>query len=140
MAKIYLSSTYSDLSNYRSAVYAILRSLEHNVIAMEDYAATDKRPAAKCLADVASCDLYIGLIAWRIGYVPAEKNPKNRSITEMEYRHAGDSKVPRLMFLAHEDADLPPGARDSVTGDDNNDNARRPNQGVSHRDRGKPRC
>jgi hypothetical protein len=39
--------------------------LRHDVIAMEDYVATDAYPLHKCLADVASSDAYVGLIGWR---------------------------------------------------------------------------
>jgi len=117
MAKIYLSSTYEDLIDYRKAVYDILRKMGHDVIAMEDYVATDERPAAKCLADVASCHLYVGLIAWRYGYAPSQNNTENRSVTEMEFRQAGTSKIPRLMFLAHKDAKIPDAFRDAKTGD-----------------------
>jgi hypothetical protein len=70
MAKIYLSATYSDLKEFRDAVYDVLRMLRHDVIAMEDYVATDAYPLHKCLADVAACDIYIGLVGWRYGYVP----------------------------------------------------------------------
>jgi Domain of unknown function (DUF4062) len=70
MAKIYVSSTYADLKDYRETVYRTLRQMGHGVIAMEDYVATDQRPVVKCLADVAGCDLYPGLFAWRYGYVP----------------------------------------------------------------------
>src|SRR5260221_14477177 len=44
MAQIYISSTFEDLKDYRDAVYKALRKLRHDVIAMEDYVATDKRP------------------------------------------------------------------------------------------------
>ena len=83
MADIYLSSTFSDLKTYREAVYRALRQMQYNVIAMEDYVAKDQRPLDRCLADVAKCDLYIGLFAWRYGYVPAEDNPDGKSITEL---------------------------------------------------------
>ena len=63
MATIYLSSTYSDLQEYREAVYRALRQMRHDVIAMEDYVATDERPADTCLTDVAACEVYIGLFA-----------------------------------------------------------------------------
>ena len=62
--------------------------MRHDVIAMEDYVATDQRPIEKCLADVATSDLYIGIFAWRYGYIPPEKNPDHKSITELEYRKA----------------------------------------------------
>ena len=70
MARIYLSSTYGDLRDHREKVYKALRQLGHDVIAMEDYVATDQRPLAKCLEDVAGCELYVGIFAHRYGYVP----------------------------------------------------------------------
>ena len=81
MAKIYISSTFKDLKAHREAVYKVLRQWGHDAIAMEDYVASDKRPLDKCLNDVASSDVYIGLFAWRYGYVPTEHE---KSITELE--------------------------------------------------------
>ncbi len=37
MASIYLSSTYSDLQEYRETVYRALRQMRYDVIAMEDW-------------------------------------------------------------------------------------------------------
>jgi hypothetical protein len=65
MVTIYLSSTYEDLKDYRRAVYEALRKAGHQVIAMEDYVATDQRPVEKCLNDVVKADIYIGLFAFR---------------------------------------------------------------------------
>jgi tetratricopeptide (TPR) repeat protein len=104
MTKIYVSSTYSDLVEHRQQVYDVLRKMRYDVMAMEDYVATDKRPLDKCLADVASGDLYIGIFAWRYGYVPPGQE---RSITELEYRQAGQSGLERLIFLLHEEAPWP---------------------------------
>jgi tetratricopeptide (TPR) repeat protein len=104
MTKIYVSSTYSDLVEHRQQVYDILRKMRYDVMAMEDYVATDRRPLDKCLADVASCDLYIGIFSWRYGYIPPGWE---RSITELEYRQAGQSGLERLIFLLHEDAPWP---------------------------------
>jgi Domain of unknown function (DUF4062) len=53
--------------------------LGHDAIAMEDYVATDRRPLQKCLADVAACDGYIGIFAWRYGFVPEADNSERRS-------------------------------------------------------------
>ena len=117
MAKIYLSATYSDLKACRDAVYRILRMLRHDVIAMEDYVATDAYPLHKCLADVAGCHLYVGLVGWRYGYVPDRDNPARKSITELEYHQAGESGLPRLLFLADPDAPWPDEFKDSNTGE-----------------------
>lgn len=116
MPKIYLSATYIDLKAYRDAVYRILRKLRHDVIAMEDYVATDAYPLHKCLADVAGCNVYVGLVGWRYGYVPDRDNPARQSITELEYRQAGESGVPRLLFLADKEASWPDEFRDTHTG------------------------
>ena len=52
MTSIYLSSTYEDLKEYRRVVFDALRKSGYQVIAMEDYVATDQRPVDKCLKDV----------------------------------------------------------------------------------------
>ncbi|MGB0126253.1 MAG: DUF4062 domain-containing protein, partial [Rhodocyclaceae bacterium] len=103
MAVIYVSSTFEDLKDHREAVYRALRQLGHVVRAMEDYVACDQRPLDKCLDDVAAADVYLGIFAWRYGYVPEAGNPEGLSITEREYRQAFDGGKPRLIFLLHED-------------------------------------
>jgi Domain of unknown function (DUF4062) len=42
MTTIYLSSTYEDLRDYRSVVFEALRKSGYQVIAMEDYVATER--------------------------------------------------------------------------------------------------
>jgi len=70
---------------------------------MEEYPAFDQRPVVKCLADVKRSDFYVGILAHRYGYVPKENNPDGLSITEQEYRQAGEAGIPRLMFLLDSD-------------------------------------
>jgi len=118
MARIYISSTFKDLQAHREVVYRTLRQLRHDVIAMEDYVASDSRPLDKCLADVAGCDLYIGILAFAYGHVPAEANPRGRSITELEYRKAVDSGVPALVFLLKDGAAWPTDRLDAIGGSD----------------------
>lgn len=108
MAKVYVSSTFLDLKDCRNRVSLILKRMRHEDIAMEYYVAEDSRPVDKCLDDVAACDLYIGIFAWRHGWVPPKKNRKKQSITEMEYRHAVKNKKQCLIFLLDEDAPWPP--------------------------------
>jgi hypothetical protein len=115
MLKIYVSSTFIDLREHRSAVQLTIRKLGHHDVAMENYAADERRPLDKCLADVAACDVYVGIFAWRYGYVPETDNPQKQSITEREYRQAIQSKKPCLIFLVDEDAAWPPGSMDAFT-------------------------
>jgi hypothetical protein len=70
---------------------------------MERYAARDERPCAACEADASRCDIYIGIFAWRYGYVPEDDNPEGYSITELEYRAAGQAERMRFVFLLADD-------------------------------------
>jgi hypothetical protein len=117
MARIYVSATYSDLKEHREKVYRVLRQLGHDAVAMEDYVATDQRPLARCLADIEACDLYVGIFAHRYGYIPEHDNPDRRSITELEYRHAGTLGIPRLIFLVDLAVPWLPSWMDAFTGD-----------------------
>lgn len=117
MAKIYISSTYRDLVQCREAVARALRRMNHAVVAMEEYVASDQRPLDRCLADVADSDVYVGIFGWRYGFVPEDDNPRRKSITELEYRQAVASRKPTLLFLLREDAPWVPGDMDQVTGE-----------------------
>jgi hypothetical protein len=104
MARIYVSSTFKDLKECREKVRLSLRQMGHEDIAMEYYVAGDERPLDKCLKDVVSCELYIGIFAWRYGFVPVGYN---KSITELEYRKAKESGKKCLIFVLHEEASWP---------------------------------
>jgi hypothetical protein len=49
--------------------------------------------------------VYVGLLAWRYGYIPPQHD---QSITELEFREAVRKRIPCLLFLLHEDAPWPP--------------------------------
>jgi len=107
---VYLSSTYIDLKDYRESVNRTLRKYEDiKVIAMEDYSAFDERPVKKCLNDVEKCDVYIGLFAWRYGFIP---NGYDLSITHLEYLKAIKTNKPTFIFLLHEETIWPDDFKD----------------------------
>jgi hypothetical protein len=108
MSSIYISSTYEDLQEHRRAVSEVVRRLQHEPIGMEDYHAADERPLDRCLRDVRRCQAYIGILAWRYGFVP---RGETLSITTLEYEEAGRRSIPRLLFLA-DDASWPKALRD----------------------------
>jgi hypothetical protein len=58
----------------------------------------------KCLEDVRGCDAYVGLFAWRYGFIP---DGCDKSISHLEYETAGQAGIPRLVFLLHEKASWP---------------------------------
>lgn len=102
--KVYISSTSVDLTEYRRVVITALRKSGFVPICMEDYVAQDTLPVDKCLADVAQSDLYVGIFAWRYGFIPPGHE---KSITELEYRKAVEKAIPTLIFLLDEKADWP---------------------------------
>lgn len=116
MSRVYISSTFEDLKEHRQHVYHQLRRVGHDVIAMEDYVAKDRRPLANCLDDLSRCELYVGLFAWRYGYVPKENNSRRLSITELEYRHAVERGMECLVFLLDDNYAWAPPLQDSHTG------------------------
>ena len=120
MTTLYLSSTYEDLKEYREVVYKALRKSGYDVIAMEDYVATDQRPVNKCLADVRKADIYLGIFAFRYGYIPPQSHgtPAKLSVTELEFREAESLKKPVLTFLVNEDTPWPPKFDDARAAED----------------------
>jgi hypothetical protein len=117
MYAIYVSSTCEDLAAYRDAVRLVLERLGHSIVSMEQYVAADERPLDRCLADVSGCDVYVGIIAWRYGYIPDHGNPERKSITELEYDRAGRTRRPRLVFLLDPSVPWPARHFDSQTAD-----------------------
>ena len=107
--RVYISSTFADLRECRAEVRVALQRIGLDEVAMETYAAEDSRPLDRCLADVRSADLYIGILAWRYGFVP---DGQERSITELEYEAAGEAGLTRLMFILDADAHWAPALMD----------------------------
>lgn len=97
MARVYLSSTYEDLKAHRQAVGPVVLRSGFDLSAMEYYPAASRRPAAFCVEDVARCDVYLGLFAFRYGHVPPGEE---LSIVEQEYLAACRHDLDLLVFLA----------------------------------------
>jgi hypothetical protein len=104
VSRIYVSSTFDDLQECREKVRTAIRRMGHEDVAMEYYVAEDKRPLEKCLADVRSSDLYVGIFAWRYGFIP---QGDGESITVQEYRAARAAGKECLILLLDEEAPWP---------------------------------
>lgn len=97
MRRVYVSSTYTDQrAERRAAIDAIARLKQANPVAMETYTSGAGTPLEVCLQDVRRCDVYVGIVSWRYGYIPPGQS---KSITELEYEAAGERKIPCLCFL-----------------------------------------
>jgi hypothetical protein len=95
--RVFLSSTFVDLQTHRAAVRDIVGRLGQFTLAMEQFGAREGDAQSVSTDLVAESDLYLGVIAWRYGYVP---EGQERSVTHLEYKEAGRFGTPRLVFLA----------------------------------------
>ncbi len=97
MAKVYVSSTILDLKQERQAVLEWLRGARHQ--AVDSYLPDSETVRESCLEDVGSCDLYVLILGHRYGFQPADGNPGGLSITQLEFRRAGDRDIPRIALV-----------------------------------------
>lgn len=102
--KIYVSSTTEDLGEFRAQVADLIRRLGHEPLFMGEQSASSRGAVERSLGDVASCDAYLGLFAFRYGYVAPDCE---ESVTVMEYRKAKECRLPALIFMADEKGDWP---------------------------------
>jgi hypothetical protein len=104
MARIYISSTYEDLKEERRRASDAILSVGHLPVKMETYTASERPPLEHCLNDVRSCQIYLGIFAFRYGYMPPGQK---KSTTALEYEEAGKAGLPRLIFLLDKKASWP---------------------------------
>lgn len=83
--KVFISSTYKDLIEYRAAAIRAVEGTNYQASKMEVFGARPDEPLDACLKEVEESDFFLGIYAHRYGYIPAGSEI---SITEMEYVHA----------------------------------------------------
>jgi Domain of unknown function (DUF4062) len=108
--RVFLSHT-SDLAHYpdgrsfvAAAKDAVVRA-GHAPREMEHFPASNEDPADFCRAEVRESDVYIAIVGFDYG-TPVPRQP-DLSYTQLEFETATRLRLPRLVFLAEEDA-LPP--------------------------------
>src|ERR1700752_4796358 len=123
--RIFVSSSFEDLKEHRAAAIHVLGQLGHEVLAMEDMIAGSAAPLAKVLEMVDRSEAYVGIFAWRYGYIPGQAPDPNppppaeipavegavygdTSITHYEYLRALQRKIPVMAFLLDEHYSWPP--------------------------------
>jgi len=104
--RVFVSSTFVDLEDYRVAVRKVIKRLGADDVAMEQFGSREDRPRDECVRIVQEeCDAFIGIYAHRYGFVPKGDTV---SISEIEYEAAGLAGVPRLVYLIKEGTHWPP--------------------------------
>jgi hypothetical protein len=102
---VFLSSTSLDLAEYRRAVKEGLDRIGERVLRMETFGARPDEPTRASLSEVGECDLFVGIYAYRYGFVPPNAHA---SVTELEYERAIELEKPVFGFVVDEDFDWKP--------------------------------
>ncbi|MBI5960370.1 MAG: DUF4062 domain-containing protein, partial [Chloroflexi bacterium] len=97
---VFISSTSRDLPAHRQQAMDACLRMGMFPIMMEHLPASDADAIEASLKMVDEAEIYLGIFAWRYGYIPAGYDI---SITEMEYRRAVERGIPRLIFVMHDD-------------------------------------
>lgn len=96
---VFISSTSRDLIPYRRAVTDGCLDAGYHPIDMYNFMAHTEDAVSVSLKEVEEADLFVGIYAWRYGYVPEEADC---SIIEMEFRSATELGKPRFCFFIDE--------------------------------------
>src|SRR4028118_1031978 len=105
-SKVMISSTMRDLPEHREQVeHACMRLGMFYPDMMEHLTATDANALDVSLKMVDRAEIYVGVFAFRYGYVPEDQTI---SVTEAEYNHAVERGIPRLLFLMSDEHPVKP--------------------------------
>ena len=106
MKNVFISSTFTDLVDYRESVQKGLRKMGLIDISMENFGSRDERPKNECLRIIKEeTDLFVGIYAHRYGHIP---KGDDYSITQSEYLTASECKVTKLIYVIDENHPWPP--------------------------------
>jgi CheY-like chemotaxis protein len=97
--RIFVSSTYDDLLEYRKKASDAIERLGQQGVRMEVFGARPEQATDTCLDEIESADAFVGIYAHRYGFVP-ERSPT--SITEQEFDYAVSERKPTFCFLVDE--------------------------------------
>ncbi len=96
---VFISSTYEDLKEYRRAIWELLEKFDVNIRGMEQFGARKEAPLETCLTEVEQSDVYLGVIAFRLGSVDSQSG---KSFTQVEYERAYERSKDVLIYLVDE--------------------------------------
>jgi hypothetical protein len=94
--RVFISSTGYDLEDYREAAIDVCNRKGLVPIAMEFFEAMGAGATEGSKSKLDEADVYVGIFAHRYGYV---ENGYEKSVTEIEWDHAGQHGLERLCFM-----------------------------------------
>jgi len=102
--KVFISSTYIDLKDYRQVAITVVNRYKCVPLAMEFFMSQPKEPEKVCKDEIEECDIFVGIYARRYGFIP---KGRKKSITQQEYELARKLGKDRLCFVVDGKANWP---------------------------------
>jgi hypothetical protein len=96
---VFISSTYEDLKNHRRKIWELLGNFDVIVRGMERFGARKETPLQTCLAEVEQSDIFIGIIACKVGSI---EKISGKSFVQKEYEKAYELGKEILIYLIDE--------------------------------------
>lgn len=112
---VFISSTFRDLSEHRAAVQGSLLEAGFHPVGMESFGARPVKPTAASLEEVGAAEIFVGIYAWRYGFVP---EGTSASITEQELDEARRLGKPCFCFVVDVAWPWPEASREEGSGAD----------------------
>ena len=97
---VFISSTFRDLKECRRKVWETLEEYNVNIRGMEKFGARTQNSLRTSLAEVESSDIYLGIIAFRLGSIDKKSG---KSITQIEYEKANELQKDILIYIMDEE-------------------------------------
>ena len=96
---IFISSTFEDLKPHRQGIWNLLEKFDVIIRGMERFGARTGTPLETCISEVEQSDIYIGIIAFRLGSI---EPTTGKSYTQLEYEKAIELKKEVYIYFADE--------------------------------------
>jgi Domain of unknown function (DUF4062) len=97
---VFVSSTFVDLQTHRKAVWDTLADFDVTIRGMEQFGARTETPLQTCLVEVDQSDIYVGIIAFRLGSI---EPGSGKSYTQLEYERALSLSKEIFIYLVDEE-------------------------------------
>ena len=98
--KVFISSTYLDLQEYRAMAIEVVNRYKCQPVAMEHFMAQPEESKKVCENEIKQCDIFVGIYAHRYGFIP---EGEDQSITQLEYELAKTLGKDCLCFIIDKD-------------------------------------
>lgn len=102
--KVFLSMTFEDLAPYRQAALEVIHALHMQTVDVTHGQDTHEDFLHISQQALRGADVFVGIYASRYGEIPYHDQ---LSINEQLYEDAGHGAIPRLIYIAHPEANWP---------------------------------